>query len=71
MGCIVHGVTKSPTRLSDFHYTSSPIVLLTCRKEFLIYSGYEFICVFIYMFTCMKQIYFSYSFLKSLSEKLL
>ena len=23
MGCIVHGVTKSRTRLSDFHFTSN------------------------------------------------
>ena len=30
MDCIVHGVTKSRTRLSDFHFTSSLVPLVNC-----------------------------------------
>ena len=30
MDCIVHGVAKSRTRLSDFHFTSLKITILTC-----------------------------------------
>ena len=26
MDCIVHGVTNSQTRLSDFHFTSLPVI---------------------------------------------
>ena len=36
MDCIVHGVAKNQTRLSDFHFTSS---LLTVLKILLL-SGY-------------------------------
>ena len=30
MDCIVHGVARSRTRLSDFHFTSLVDVLITC-----------------------------------------
>ena len=34
MGCIVHGVTKSRTRLSDFHF------MINIRPPSVIFSGY-------------------------------
>ena len=32
MDCIVHGVAKSQTRLSDFHFTSPLVKCLLCVK---------------------------------------
>ena len=32
MDCILHGVTKSQTRLSNFHFTSHELMDLRCEK---------------------------------------
>ena len=39
--CIVHGVTKSQTRLSDFHFTSSYEKLTSCQHIKMICSEYS------------------------------
>ena len=33
MDCMVHGVTKSPTRLSDFHFTESSVLSKPSTKN--------------------------------------
>ena len=38
MDCIVRGVTKSRTRLSDFHFAAPPGSIRQCLKQLLVFT---------------------------------
>ena len=41
MDCIVHRVTKSQTRLSDFHFDLAHIILLKNQEQLRLVSGVD------------------------------